>query len=422
MKKLSLVAKKPKVALAGKKPRADKPTVSIFDKCRNFTRAREMEAIGLYPYFHVVESAQEPEVVCEGKPMVMMSSNNYLGLTSHPKVIEASIKATKKYGTGCAGSRFLNGTLALHEELEERLAKFFRKDAAIVFPTGFQANLGTISSLVSRDDVVIIDRYNHACIFDGCRLSYGQIRKYRHSDMEDLERVLDLNKDRNMLVVVDGVFSMEGDIAPLPDMVQLTRKYGAGLMVDDAHGIGVLGTGGRGTAEHFGVEDEVDIIMGTYSKSLASIGGCIAGDSTTIEYLKHHARSLIFSASLPPSNTASALAALEIVENEPERRENLWRNSNYIRDGLKSLGLDTLETETPIIPILVGDDMLALQFWRQLFDRGVFATPVIPPAVPKGMSLIRTSCMATHTHEHLDRALDAFEQVGRMFGLIDQGK
>jgi 8-amino-7-oxononanoate synthase len=422
MKKLSLVTKKPKTAPAGKQSRADRPGVSIFDKCRNFTRARDMEAIGLYPYFHRVESAQEPEVICEGKPMVMMSSNNYLGLTSHPKVVEASIEATRKFGTGCAGSRFLNGTLALHEELEGRLAAFFRKDAAIIFPTGFQANLGAISSLVSRDDVVIIDRLNHACIFDGCRLSYGQIRKFRHSDMEDLERVLDLNKDRNMLVVVDGVFSMEGDIAPLPEMVRLTRKYGAGLMVDDAHGIGVLGAGGRGTAEHFGVENDVDIIMGTYSKSLASIGGCIAGDSTTIEYLKHHARSLIYSASLPPSNTAAVLAALDIVENEPERREKLWSNSNYIRDGLKSLGLDTLETETPIIPVLIGDDMLALQFWRELFDRGLFATPVIPPAVPKGMSLIRTSCMATHTHEHLDRALEAFEQVGRKLGVIGKDK
>ena len=322
MKNISLVAKKPKIGPEAKKSRAARPGASIFDKCRNFTRARDMEAIGLYPYFHRVESAQEPEVICEGKTMVMMSSNNYLGLTSHPKVIEASIEATRKFGTGCAGSRFLNGTLALHEELEERLATFFRKDAAIVFPTGFQANLGTISSLVSRDDVVIIDRLNHACIFDGCRLSYGQIRKFRHSDMEDLERVLDLNKDRNMLVVVDGVFSMEGDIAPLPEMVTLTRKYGAALMVDDAHGIGVLGAGGRGTAEHFGVEDDVDIIMGTYSKSLASIGGCVAGDSATIEYLKHHARSLIYSASLPPSNTATALAALDIIENEPERRES----------------------------------------------------------------------------------------------------
>jgi 8-amino-7-oxononanoate synthase len=310
--------------------------------------------------------------------------------------------------------------LALHEELEARLAKFFSKQAAIVFPTGFQANLGGIAGLVGKGDVVIIDRSNHACIYDGCRLSYGQTRKYDHNDMEDLRRVLTEHQGRSMLIVVDGVFSMEGDIARLPEITQLADEFGAAVMVDDAHGIGVLGKQGAGTAQHFGVEDKVDIIMGTYSKSMATIGGCLAGDADTVDYLKHNARPLIFSASLPAANTASALAALDIIENEPERRERLWANADYLRNGLKDLGFDTLKTESTVVPVFVGDDMQALQFWRKLFDGGLFVTPVIHPGVAKGSALIRTSVMASHRPEHLDRALDIFASAGKELGLTKQ--
>ncbi len=392
---------------------------TIFEKCRKFTRAQELIEAGLYPYFHKMESAQEPEVVCDGRPMIMMSSNNYLGLTNHPKVKEAAVEAVRRYGTGCAGSRFLNGTLSIHEDLEARLAQFLRKDAAIVFPTGFQANLGAISALVGKNELILIDKMNHASIYDGCRLSFGQIRKFRHNDMEDLERILDANQGRGALVVVDGVFSMEGDIADLPGIVRICRKYGAGLMVDDAHGIGVLGENGRGTGEHYGLEKDVDLIMGTYSKSLATIGGCLAADYDIIDYLKHHARSLIFSASLPPAPVAAALAALDIIEQEPERRERLWRNARYLSKGFKDLGFDIGTSETPVIPVLVGDEEKVLVMWRRLFDEGVFASPVLYPAVPPGMALIRTSCMATHTTNHLDQVLDAFWRVGREMGLIE---
>ena len=391
----------------------------IFKKVRDYQRVEDMRAADIYPYFKALESAQEPEVRCDGRDMVMLSSNNYLGLTSHPKVVEAAIKATREFGTGCAGSRFLNGTLALHEELEARLAKFFSKQAAIVFPTGFQANLGGIAGLVGKGDVVIIDRSNHACIYDGCRLSYGQTRKYDHNDMEDLRRVLTEHQGRSMLIVVDGVFSMEGDIARLPEITQLADEFGSAVMVDDAHGIGVLGKQGAGTAQHFGVEEKVDIIMGTYSKSMATIGGCLAGDADTMDYLKHNARPLIFSASLPAANTASALAALDIIENEPERRERLWANADYLRNGLKDLGFDTLKTESTVVPVFVGDDMQALQFWRKLFDGGLFVTPVIHPGVAKGSALIRTSVMASHRPEHLDRALDIFASAGKELGLIN---
>ncbi|MFZ0488482.1 MAG: aminotransferase class I/II-fold pyridoxal phosphate-dependent enzyme [Arenicellales bacterium] len=392
---------------------------SIFNKCARFTRARELIKAGIYPYFHVVESAQEPEVICDGRPMIMMSSNNYLGLTNHPKVKEAAIEAVRKFGTGCAGSRFLNGTLSIHEELEERLANFLQKDQAIVFPTGFQANLGAISALVGKNELIVIDKMNHASIFDGCRLSFGQIRKFKHNDMEDLERILQMNDGRNALVVVDGVFSMEGDIIDLPGLVRVCKAYGAGVMVDDAHGIGVLGANGRGTGEHFGLEGDVDLIMGTYSKSLATIGGCLAGDADIMDYLKHHARSLIFSASLPPAPVAAALTALTIIETEPERRENLWKNARYLSEGYKALGFDIGTSVTPIIPVMVGDEEKVLVMWRKLFDEGVFASPVLYPAVPQGMALIRTSCMATHSRDNLDKVLDIFARVGRDMGLIN---
>ena len=309
-----------------------KPT-DILEKCGKFTRAKELMSVGLYPYFRVIESAQDPEVFMNGRRMIMVGSNNYLGLTNHPKVKEAALDAIRKYGTGCAGSRFLNGTLSMHVELEKKLARFIRKDAALVFSTGFQVNLGVISALVGKDDVVIIDKMDHASIIDGCRLSYGEVRKFRHNDMTDLERVLQQNDGRGKLIVVDGVFSMEGDIANLPEVVRLAKAYGARLMVDDAHGIGVLGKTGRGTAEHFGLEEEVDLIMGTYSKSLASIGGFISGTDEVIHYIKHFARSLMFSASPPPASVAAVSAAVDIIENEPDRIERLWKNTRKMLKG-----------------------------------------------------------------------------------------
>lgn len=401
---------------AGTRESDTRPTV--FDKCRKYTRAREAMAAGVYPYFHRIDSAQEPDVICDGQPMIMMSSNDYLGLTSHPKVKEAAIDAIRKFGTGCAGSRFLNGTLAMHEEMEAKLAKFLGKEAAAVFPTGFQANLGAISALVGKSEYVIIDRMNHASIYDGCRLSYGQIKKYQHNDMENLERILKSVEGRGALVVVDGVFSMEGDIVDLPGVARLCKRYGAGLMVDDAHSIGVLGQNGCGTGEHFNMVEDIDLIMVTYSKSLATIGGCIAASEEMIHYLRHHARSLMFSASLPPAPVGAALMALKIIEEEPERREHLWDNANYLRNGYKSLGFDTGVSETPVVPVVVGDEEKVLKMWRMLFDAGVFASPVMFPGVPPGMALLRTSCMATHTKDHLDKVLDIFAKVGRQLDLI----
>jgi 8-amino-7-oxononanoate synthase len=350
--------------------------------------------------------------------MIMVGSNNYLGLTNHPKVKEAALDAIRKYGTGCAGSRFLNGTLNMHVELEKKLARFIRKEAALVFSTGFQVNLGVISALVGKDDVVIIDKMDHASIIDGCRLSYGEVRKFRHNDMTDLERVLQQNDGRGKLIVVDGVFSMEGDIVDLPRVMELAKAYGARVMVDDAHGIGVLGKTGRGTAEHFGLEEEVDLIMGTYSKSLASIGGFISGSEEVIHYIKHSARSLIFSASPPPASVAAVSAALDIIENEPERVARLWMNTKKMLKGFKDLGFSVGPSETPIIPILVGDNEIAFRMAMLLQDEGVFANVAVSPAVPDGKALIRTSYMATHTEEQLDKVLTAFARVGRALGLI----
>jgi 8-amino-7-oxononanoate synthase len=390
----------------------------IFEKCFKFTIAYELQKIGVYPYFRVIESAQGPEVIMNGKKMIMIGSNNYLGLTNHPKVKEAAINAIKKYGTGCAGSRFLNGTLDIHVQLEEKLAKFMRKESALVFTTGFQVNLGVIASLIGKDDVVIIDKMDHASIVDGCRLSFGEVKRYKHNDIEDLERVLKECEGKTKLVVVDGVFSMEGDIVKLPEVVNMCKKYGARLMVDDAHGIGVLGRTGRGTAEHFGVENEVDLIMGTYSKSLASIGGFIAGEKDVINYIKHFARAFIFSASPPPASVASVSAAIDIIENEPERREQLWKNTNKMLKGFKELGFDIGVAETPIIPVIVRDDELAFKFVMMLQEEGIFANVAVSPAVPPGKALIRTSYMATHTDEHLDRVLEAFHKVGKALGVI----
>ncbi len=390
----------------------------IFEKCSKFTAADEAQKKGIYPFFRMIESAQNPEVIMGGKKMIMIGSNNYLGLTNHPKVKEAAIEAVKKYGTGCAGSRFLNGTLDIHVKLEEKLSRFMRKEAALVFSTGFQVNLGVISALVGKDDIVIIDKLDHASIVDGCRLAFGEVKRYKHNDMADLERALSENGGRGKLVVVDGVFSMEGDIVHLPEVLRLTEKYGARLMIDDAHGIGVLGKTGRGTAEHFGVESKVDLLMGTYSKSLASIGGFIAGEKDVVNYIKHFARSLIFSASPPPASVAAVSAAIDIIESEPERIEKLWENTHKMLKGFKELGFDVGVSETPIIPVIVGDDELAFKMVMMLQQEGVFANVAVSPAVPPGKSLIRTSYMATHTSEHLEIVLAAFKKVGKLVGLI----
>jgi 8-amino-7-oxononanoate synthase len=393
-------------------------TPDVFEKCRKYTTAKDVMAAGLYPYFHVVESEQSPEVITEGRKMIMLGSNNYLGLTNHPKVKEAAIEAVRKYGSGCAGTRLLNGTLDIHMKLEEKLATFFRKEAALTFSTGYQTNLGVITSLVGKHDVVVIDKLDHASIIDACRLSYAEVKKFRHSDMGSLEYALKECGNRGKLVVVDGVYSMEGDIAPLPDIVKICRKYGARLMVDDAHGIGVLGKTGRGTVEHFGLEKDVDIIVGTYSKSLASIGGFVAASEEVIHYMKHCSRQLIFSASPPPASVAAVIAALDIVAGEPERRERLWHNTHKMMKALNQMGFDTGTAETPIIPIVIGEMELTFMLWKNLFDEGVFVNPVVPPATTSGRCLIRTSYMATHTDEMLDRALGVFEKAGRKLGVI----
>jgi 8-amino-7-oxononanoate synthase len=397
-------------------PAANLP--DVFEKCRKFTTAKEIMASGLYPYFHVVESEQSPEVIVEGRKMTMLGSNNYLGLTSHPQVKEAAIAAVKRYGSGCAGSRFLNGTLDIHVELEEKLAVFFRKGAALTFSSGYQTNLGIISSLAGKHDVVVIDKHDHASIIDACRLSYAEVKKFKHDDMGSLEHILKESGNLGKLVVVDGVYSMEGDIAPLPAIVKVCKKYGARLMVDDAHGIGVLGKTGRGTVEHFGLEQEVDIIMGTYSKSLASIGGFVAASEEVIHYMKHTSRPLIFSASPPPASVAAVIAALDIIDREPERRERLWHNTNKMMQAFKQMGYDTGAAETPIIPLVMGAMEQAFMMWKTLFDDGVFVNPVVPPATLPGRSLIRTSYMATHTDEMLDRALGVIEKAGRQLGVI----
>jgi 8-amino-7-oxononanoate synthase len=391
----------------------------LFKKCKNFTQADEVKAAGLYPYFRVIESGQDVEVTVNGKRMIMIGSNNYLGLTNDPRVKEAAIEAVKKYGSGCTGSRFLNGTLSIHVELEEKLASFLNKEACLVYSTGFQTNLGVISALVGKDEVIFTDRSDHASIVDGCRLSFGKTIKFRHNDMEDLERLLIRYKDaKGKLIVVDGVYSMEGDLAPLPQIVSLAKKYNARVMVDDAHAVGVFGKNGRGTPEHFNVEKDVDLIMFTFSKSFASIGGMIAGDEYVINYLKHFSRELIFSASLPPASVATVLKTLEIIQNEPFRRERLWKITRKMMEGYKSLGFNIGTTQSPIIPIYIGDDMLTFKMAKMLADEGVFVNPIVSPAVPPGQALIRTSYTATHTDEQMDFVLEKFKKVGRALGII----
>lgn len=394
--------------------------MDLFDKCRNYTAAREAIKAGYYPYFKAIQSGAETSVEIDGKNFIMIGSNNYLGLTQHPKVKEAAIKAVEKYGSGCTGSRFLNGTLDIHEELEYRLAKFMHREAALTFSTGFQTNLGTIATLITKDDVIFGDRDNHASIVDGCRLAFGRLVKYRHNDMKDLDRLLQrFDHVTGKLIVTDGVFSMGGDIVNLPELVTIAEKHNAKVFVDDAHSIGVLGKHGRGTAEHYGLEDRVDIVMGTFSKSFASIGGFIASDAEVIDFIKHNARALIFSASMPPAAVAATLAALDIIESEPERRTRLWQNTKKMQEGFSKLGFNIGNTQTPIVPIIIGDNMKTFTFWRALFNEGVFVNPVISPAVPPGMSLLRTSYMATHSDAELDKVLYLFEKIGKQLGVIE---
>jgi len=388
----------------------------LFDKV---TRAKEAMQQGIYPYFRALSDTEGAVASFEGKEVVMIGSNNYLGLTTDPRVRAAAKDALDRYGTSVTGSRFLNGTLELHLELDRRLAKFVGKEAALVFSTGYQTNVGTITALVQRGDYIIIDKDDHASIVDAAMMCVGEMKRFRHSDINSLEDVLaKLPPDAGKLVVVDGVYSMGGDIAPLPEVVAICKKYGARIMVDDAHGIGVTGNG-RGTAAHFGLTDQVDLIMGTFSKSFASIGGFIAGDEQIIHYIQHHARSMIFSAALTAPSAAAALKALDIMETEPELVETLWDNAEYMRAGLKHLGYNIGKSNTPIIPILLGEDFRTVLAWHALIEEGVYTNPVLPPGVPSGSSLLRTSYMATHRREHLDRALAAFERVGHNLDLLD---
>ncbi|MDY0125063.1 MAG: aminotransferase class I/II-fold pyridoxal phosphate-dependent enzyme [Anaerolineaceae bacterium] len=392
--------------------------MDLFTKAFNYETVKQAKASGTYPYFIPLDRNEGTEVVYQDRRIIMCGSNNYLGLTTHPKVREAAIEAIKKYGTSCTGSRFLNGNMSIIEELEEKLAKWVGKEATLVFSTGMQVNLGTISSIVGKRDIVILDKEDHASIVDGAFLSGGKIERFRHNDIPHLERVLQsLPEEPGKLLIVDGLFSMEGDIAKLPEIIPLCKKYNIRLMVDDAHAMGVLG-GGRGTGAHFGMTDDVDLIMSTFSKSFASIGGFIAGAADIIEYIQHHARSLIFSASIPPANTATVLAALEIMHDEPELVKQLTKNAEFMRAGFSRLGFDTGQSESPIIPIIIGDDALTFKVWRELFDNGVFVNPVISPATAPGRQLLRTSYMATHTELQLVKVLEVFEKVGRENGLI----
>jgi 8-amino-7-oxononanoate synthase len=392
--------------------------MDIFQKCFDYTTARDAIAQGFYPYFIPLDENEGTEVIYQGKRLIMCGSNNYLGLTTHPDVKQTACAALNRYGTSCTGSRFLNGTLAMHEELERQLAEWVGKEAALIFSTGMQANLGSVSSILSRGDYVILDKDDHASIVDGARLGYGKIERYRHNDMEHLERVMQsLPEDAGKIIIVDGLFSMEGDLADLPNIVPIAKKYGARIMVDDAHGMGVNGMG-HGTAAEFGLTNDVDLIMSTFSKSFASIGGFVAGDEDVIHYIKHTARSLIFSASMPPSCTAAALAALKVMREEPERVARVNQIGAKMREGYKKLGFNTGRSSTPIVPIIIGDDMKTFLTWKALFENGVFVNPVISPAVSPGNQLLRTSYMATHTDEQLDEVLDIFEKVGKQLGLI----
>jgi 8-amino-7-oxononanoate synthase len=392
----------------------------LFSKCYRFEDAKRLQSMGLYPYFRPITASTGNNVVTGGKRQVMIGSNNYLGLTHDPRVMEAAKNAVDKYGTGCTGSRFLNGNLDIHEKLEANLAKFVGKEAALCFSTGFFVNQGTLGALVGRSDVIYSDRENHASIVEGTQVALGDTLRYRHNDMADLERILKTTREKydGALIVADGVFSMSGDVLKLPEITALAKKYNCKVYVDDAHSLGVLGKRGEGTAQHFGLEKDVDLVMGTFSKSFASIGGFIAGPADVIHYIKHKARPFIFSAAMAPSATATTLKCLEIMETEPEHIANLRKNAAYMSKNLKSIGFNTLNSNTPIIPLLIGDDGLAFQMTQKLCEEGVFITPVVRPAVPEGCSLLRTSYMASHTQDDLDYALEHLEKVGKQFGIL----
>jgi len=391
----------------------------IFSKAYAFTLIDQARDLDIYTFFQPLDSNDGPEGQIYGQRVLMFGSNNYLGLTRHPYVVNAAREAVLKYGTSMTGSRLLNGSTHLHEELENRIARFVRKEAAIVFTTGYLANLGTISALVNKRAVAVVDRADHASIYDGCQLAEGELIRFKHNDAGHLETVLKrIPDDKARLVIIDGVYSMGGDIAPLPEIADVCHRYEARLLVDDAHALGVIGEGGRGTASHFGVEDEVDLMMGTFSKSLASIGGFVAGPKKVLDWIKHFGRSMIYSAALPPASTAAALAALDVLEREPEIVERLRERGNQWRHGLRDLGFDVGESETPIVPVNLGDEYAIIMFWKALIAEGVYTNPVIYPAVPMKEAMLRTSCMATHTPEHIERALEKFATVGRKQGLI----
>ncbi|MFC1887499.1 aminotransferase class I/II-fold pyridoxal phosphate-dependent enzyme [Candidatus Cloacimonadota bacterium] len=392
--------------------------MSLIDKCLNFDIAKKAMAMGHYPYFRIISSEQDTEVIVNGKKMLMMGSNSYLGLTNHPRVIEAAKKATDKYGTGCAGSRFLNGTLDIHIELEAKLAAYVGKEASLAYAAGYMANLGAISAMVDRGEYIVTDKFDHASILDGCFLSYGKMLRYNHNDMESLENVLKRIKGKNSLIVVDGIFSMEGDIAKVDEICDLAKKYGSMVMVDEAHSLGVLHETGAGATMHFNRTDEVGIIMGTFSKSLASVGGFIAANEDIIHYLKHKSRPLIFSASLPPASAATVIEALDIIKEEPERIQQLWDNTHYMAKSFVEMGYDIGTSTTPVIPLHVGTIDKAFGMWQRLDEEGVFINPVIPPAVPTNGCLIRTSFMSTHTKKQLTEALEKFEKIGKELQII----
>ena len=391
----------------------------ILDKCRELATVNDLREAGLYPYFMPIEASHDTWVVIDGARKIMVGSNNYMGLTHDPRVLEAARDALNKFGSGNTGSRFLNGNLDLHEQLEAELADFTGMEAALVFSTGYQTNLGTLGALIGRADTVYIDKLDHASLQDGVRLGLGRTRRFNHNDFATLRRMLEAEKpSRGKLIAVDGVYSMEGDIADLPTLVELRREYGVAILVDDAHAVGVLGETGAGTAEHWGLTDEVDLILGTFSKSFASIGGFVAGRADVIDYLQHNARALMFSASMPPASAATVLKALEIIRDEPERREQLWKNTYRMMEGFKSIGFDIGPTETPIVPILIGPMEKTFVFWRALFEAGVFSNPVVPPAVPEGSCRLRTSYMATHSDDDLDFVLEQVERVGKKLGVV----
>jgi 8-amino-7-oxononanoate synthase len=399
-----------------------KETIDLFQKCWDFTRADEVKAAGFYPYFRAIEENEGPVVQIEGRKIIMAGSNNYLGLTAHPKVKEAAIKAVQHYGTGCSGSRYLTGTLDLHYQLEERLAKFMNKEACLLFSTGYQTGQGIIPTLVQRGEYIVTDKDNHASIVAGYMMAKGLFAdfvRYKHNDIQDLERVISrLPLQAGKLIVTDGVFSTTGEIVNLPALVEVAKKFNARVLVDDAHSIGVIGKGGRGTASHFGLENDVDLTFGTFSKTFASLGGFVVGNERIINYLKHHSPALIFSASPTPASVASALAALEIVEKEPELITNLIKNADKMRKGFKELGFNIIEGQSAVVPVMVGDDLLAFRFWRELFDNGVFVNAFISPGVPPGLQMMRTSYMATHEDQHLDKILEVFKVAGKKLGII----